>query len=43
MGYIYGRTSSYAIGLWLLSATAAVTLVLTVTIVRRTAQGQATR
>jgi MFS transporter, NNP family, nitrate/nitrite transporter len=37
MGYIYGRTDSYALGLWLLSVTAALTLVLTVTIVRRTA------
>jgi NNP family nitrate/nitrite transporter-like MFS transporter len=39
MGYIYGRTDSYAIGLWLLSITAALTLVLTATIVRRTAEG----
>ena len=38
MGYVYGRTDSYAIGLWLLSVTAALTLLLTVTIVRRTAQ-----
>jgi NNP family nitrate/nitrite transporter-like MFS transporter len=37
MGYIYGRTDSYALGLWLLSATAALTLVLTLTVVRRTA------
>jgi MFS transporter, NNP family, nitrate/nitrite transporter len=37
MGYIYGRTDSYAIGLWLLSITAALTLVLTLTVVRRTA------
>ena len=29
MGYVYGRTDSYAIGLWLLSVTAALTLVLT--------------
>ncbi|TDO44182.1 NNP family nitrate/nitrite transporter-like MFS transporter [Kribbella sp. VKM Ac-2571] len=36
MGYVYGRTESYAIGLWLLSATAALTLVLTVTVVRST-------
>ena len=42
MGYIYGRTESYAIGLWLLSATAVLALVLTVTVVRRTAaQGAA--
>lgn len=38
MGYIYGRTDSYALGLGLLSVTAALTLVLTVTIVRRTAE-----
>lgn len=37
MGYIYGRTDSYAIGLVLLSVTAALTLVLTLTVVRRTA------
>ena len=37
MGYIYGRTASYALGLGLLSITAALTLVLTVTIIRRTA------
>ena len=43
MGYIYGRTESYALGLWLLSITAALTLVLTVTVVRRTsARGGAT-
>ena len=40
MGYIYGRTDSYAIGLWLLAITAALTLLLTVTVVRRT-QGAA--
>jgi MFS transporter, NNP family, nitrate/nitrite transporter len=40
MGYVYGRTDSYAIGLWMLSITAALTLVLTLTVVRRTAQGQ---
>ncbi|MFG1625340.1 MFS transporter [Kribbella sp. NPDC049227] len=38
MGYVYGRTESYGIGLTLLSVTAAVTLLLTVTIVRRTAR-----
>jgi NNP family nitrate/nitrite transporter-like MFS transporter len=38
MGYVYGRTDSYAIGLWLLSATAVLTLLLTVTTVRRTAE-----
>jgi len=44
MGYVYGRTDSYAIGLWMLSITAALTLLLTVTIVRRTAtQGQESR
>jgi NNP family nitrate/nitrite transporter-like MFS transporter len=37
MGYVYGRTDSYAIGLTLLSVTAALTLVLTLTVVRRTA------
>jgi len=37
MGFIYGQTDSYALGLWLLSITAALTLVLTVTVVRRTA------
>jgi NNP family nitrate/nitrite transporter-like MFS transporter len=36
MGYVYGRTDSYAIGLWMLSVTAALTLVLTVTVVRAT-------
>lgn len=36
MGYVYGRTDSYAIGLWLLAATAALTLLLTLTVVRRT-------
>jgi len=40
MGYIYGRTDSYALGLWLLSVTAALTLVLTITVVRRTAGEQ---
>ena len=37
MGYVYGRTESYAIGLWLLAVTAVLTLVLTRTVVRRTA------
>ncbi|MGH8894589.1 MAG: MFS transporter [Actinomycetes bacterium] len=37
MGYVYGRTESYAIGLWLLAVASAVTLALTLTIVRRTA------
>ena len=41
MGYVYGRTESYAIGLGLLSVTAALTLVLTLTVVRRTAAGGA--
>jgi NNP family nitrate/nitrite transporter-like MFS transporter len=41
MGFVYGRTNSYAIGLWMLSITAALALLLTVTVVRRTAaQGQ---
>jgi NNP family nitrate/nitrite transporter-like MFS transporter len=43
MGYVYGRTDSYAIGLWLLSITAALTLALTLTLVRRTARGQEVR
>ncbi|HEX6248565.1 MAG TPA: MFS transporter [Nocardioidaceae bacterium] len=38
MGYVYGRTDSYAIGLILLSVTAALTMVLTMTVVRRTAR-----
>ncbi|MEI8406595.1 MULTISPECIES: MFS transporter [unclassified Kribbella] len=42
MGYVYGRTDSYGIGLALLSVTAALTLVLTLTIVRKTAN-QTTR
>jgi len=37
MGYIYGHTDSYALGLALLSVTAAGALVLTLTTVRRTA------
>jgi len=37
MGYVYGQTDSYAIGLWLLAATAILTLLLTLTVVRRTA------
>ena len=41
MGYVYGRTDSYAIGLWLLAVTAALTLVLTVTIVRNTERATA--
>jgi NNP family nitrate/nitrite transporter-like MFS transporter len=36
MGYVYGRTDSYAIGLWMLSVTAVLTLILTLTVVRRT-------
>ncbi|MBA4084892.1 MAG: MFS transporter [Kytococcus sp.] len=35
MGYVYGRTDSYAIGLWLLAITAALTLALTFGPVRR--------
>jgi NNP family nitrate/nitrite transporter-like MFS transporter len=38
MGYVYGRTDSYAIGLILLAVTASFTLLLTATIVRRTAR-----
>lgn len=37
MGYVYGRTDSYAIGLWLLAITAALTLALTFGPVRRLA------
>lgn len=36
MGYIYGRTDSYAIGLVMLSATAALALLLTLTLIRST-------
>jgi MFS transporter, NNP family, nitrate/nitrite transporter len=43
MGYVYGRTESYAIGLWLLSATAALALLLTVSVVRRTVHGHELR
>ena len=43
MGYVYGRTDSYAIGLWLLAVTAALVLVLTLTIVRHTAQREVAR
>jgi NNP family nitrate/nitrite transporter-like MFS transporter len=35
MGYIYGRTESYAIGLWLLAIAAAAALALTLTLVRQ--------
>lgn len=38
MGDVYGRTESYSIGLWMLAATALATLVLTLTVVRRTAR-----
>jgi NNP family nitrate/nitrite transporter-like MFS transporter len=38
MGYVYGRTDSYGIGLGLLSVTAALTLLLTLTVVRSTAR-----
>lgn len=38
MGYVYGRTDSYAIGLWLLAITAAATLILTMTTVRKNVQ-----
>ncbi len=43
MGFVYGRTESYAVGLWLLAATAALTLALTLTVVRRTVLEQETR
>jgi NNP family nitrate/nitrite transporter-like MFS transporter len=42
MGYVYGRTDSYAIGLWMLAVTAALTLALTLTVVRHTARAQET-
>jgi MFS transporter, NNP family, nitrate/nitrite transporter len=42
MGYVYGRTDSYAIGLGLLSVTAALMLILTLTTVRRLAAGGTT-
>jgi NNP family nitrate/nitrite transporter-like MFS transporter len=42
MGYVYGRTESYAIGLWLLAITSALTLLLTVTVLRRTARAHQT-
>ena len=41
MGYIYGRTDSYGIGLGLLSVTAALALVLTLVVVRRTVANEA--
>lgn len=37
MAYIYSQTKSYSIGMWLLAITAALTLLLTMTVVRRTA------
>ncbi len=43
MGYVYGRTDSYAIGLALLAVTAALTLVLTLTVVRHTERAHETR
>ena len=43
MGYVYGRTDSYAIGLWLLAVTAVLTLLLTLTVVRRTVAEESTR
>jgi MFS transporter, NNP family, nitrate/nitrite transporter len=42
MGYVYGRTESYAIGLVLLSVTAALTLALTLTVVRSTLRAATT-
>lgn len=42
MGYVYGRTDSYSIGLGLLAVTAALTLLLTVTVVRATARSSVT-
>lgn len=43
MGYVYGRTQSYTIGLLLLAVCAALTLVMTLTVVRRTTQKGASR
>ncbi|NRQ38660.1 MFS transporter, partial [Nonomuraea sp. NN258] len=37
MGFLYGRLGSYGLGLGLLAAVAALTLVLTITVVRLTA------
>lgn len=42
MAYIYSQTQSYSIGMWLLAVTAALTLVLTLTVVRSTATRQVT-
>lgn len=42
MGYIYGRTDSYGLGLLLLAVTALVALALTVTVIRRAAAEPAT-
>lgn len=42
MGWVYGQTDSYAIGLWLLAITSALTLLLTLTVVRRTATAATT-
>ena len=36
MGWLYGQTESYAVGLWLLAGTSALTLALTLLVVRRT-------
>ena len=41
MGWLYGETESYAVGLWLLAVTSALTLALTVLVVRRTAAASA--
>jgi NNP family nitrate/nitrite transporter-like MFS transporter len=41
MGYIYGRTDSYGLGLALLSVTAGLTLLLTLTVVRSGAESRA--
>ena len=37
MGWLYGQTESYGVGLWLLAIVAALTLLLTLLVVRRTA------
>ncbi|WP_446666937.1 MFS transporter [Flexivirga sp. B27] len=42
MAYIYSETSSYAVGMWLLAICSALTLLLTLTVVRRTALTRST-
>jgi MFS transporter, NNP family, nitrate/nitrite transporter len=42
MAYIYSQTRSYAIGMWLLAICSALTLVLTLTVIRRTTLASST-